>query len=351
MPRAPRVFVRCQVAFDRLDRRVVAESEDLSKRGVFVRTDELLPVGDVVELTLSLPGDRQARVISRVAHLLSPSVARALGRHTGMGFEFLDDDGGVDDLHHYLDDLIEEFTPPPRDLPVGTRVLLADDSAPLLGRLRTALSQAGFDVESVDNGVTAYARCSENPPDIILASIRLSGTDGWQLTRMLADNPRTRQVQVVLMDEDASDMTRLEAYRLGVKDFVHKPFTDEEIAIRLRRLALIRPSEGGATLRGNLGEISLATLLSLLDFERKSGILVVLNGGEAARLFVATGNVVKIEGPTPDGDGRSRLMSVLDWDVGNFEFTRCEVVGTDEISLPTSRLLLEHARLRDEQSQ
>ena len=53
--RAPRVVARCRVEFERLDRRVVAESEDLSRRGAFVRTDELLPTGAVTELDLTLP--------------------------------------------------------------------------------------------------------------------------------------------------------------------------------------------------------------------------------------------------------------------------------------------------------
>lgn len=330
---------------------MVAESEDLSKRGVFVRTDELLPVGEIVELDIALTEDRSYRVISRVAHLLSPSVARALGRRSGMGFEFLDEGEGRDDLAGYLDDLIDEFTPPPRAMPMGCRVLLADDSEPLLGRLLTALSAAGFEVDAVRSGVEAYARASEYPPHVLVASTDLPGTDGWKLVRMLGDNPRTRAVQVVLMGEDASDLTRLEAYRLGAKDFVHKPFTDEELTIRLRRLALSgKPDSASATLRGNLGEISLSTLLSLLEFERKSGILVLLAGDRVARLFVADGSVVKIEGPDDAGDPRSRLMSVLDWTEGNFEFTRCEVVGTDEVGLPTSRLLLEHARIRDEEA-
>jgi CheY-like chemotaxis protein len=349
--RQQRVFVRCEVWFDRLDQQVVAESEDLSKRGVFVRTDMLLPVGDIVELTISLPGGNDFRVIARVAHLLSPSVARALGRRTGMGFEFLDQDKErLGRLSAYLDDLIEEFTPPPREMPTGCRVLIADPNSPLLARLRTSLRHAGFQVESVESGAEAYARCSDAAPHILVAAIDLPGTDGWKLTRMLADNPRTRAIQVVLMADDASDMTRLEAYRLGVKDFVHKPFTDEELTIRLRRLSLASRHADGPMLRGNLAEISLATLLSLLEFERKSGILVVLSGPDAARLFVAGGSVVKIEGPAGEADALGRLMRVLDWDEGNFEFTRCEVVGSDEIGLSTSRLLLEHARVRDEQS-
>ena len=96
---------------------MTAESEDLSRRGIFVRTEELLPVGAVTEVDITLPDGVGFKVFARVAHLLSPSAARALGRHVGMGLEFLDTEGGgLEALSAYLDNLIEELTPPPRML-------------------------------------------------------------------------------------------------------------------------------------------------------------------------------------------------------------------------------------------
>ncbi len=70
MPREPRVFTACTVEFDRLGKRVRATTQDISRSGVFVRTDEYLPVGDVLELTLVLPSGERVALISRVAHLL-----------------------------------------------------------------------------------------------------------------------------------------------------------------------------------------------------------------------------------------------------------------------------------------
>jgi hypothetical protein len=58
--------------------------------------------------------------------------------------------------------------------------------------------------------------------------------------------------------------------------------------------------------------------------------------------------VVKVELGKSDAPARARLMAVLDWAAGHFEFSGCEVVGADEIGLPTTQLLLEHARVRDE---
>ena len=338
--------------FERLDREVYAESEDLSQRGIFVRTDELLPVGAVTELTVTLPDDVELRVIARVAHLMSPSAARSLGRHPGMGFEFLEADGaGHQQLVAYLDDLLEEITPVPASLPDAARCVVVDPSLPLLDRLRGGLQAAGFAVDCHSGTAEAYQACTLSPPNVVLTAADFpDGVDGWTLVKAMASNPRLVDVPVVFMSEDGSDMTRLQAYRLGVRDFVHKPFIEEELIIRLHRLVLGQPRgvAESVMLRGNLAEISVATLLSLLEFERKSGILLLLRDGDIARLFVASGRVVKVESRTA-GSAMVRVMTVLDWTSGDFEFTGCEVVGTDEIGLTTSVLLIEHARIRDEE--
>ncbi|MEZ4404105.1 MAG: PilZ domain-containing protein [Kofleriaceae bacterium] len=67
-PRDPRVLARCEVEFDQVDRRIVAESEDLSRRGVFVRTDELLPVGHETGILVRRPDGAVFEVTARVVH-------------------------------------------------------------------------------------------------------------------------------------------------------------------------------------------------------------------------------------------------------------------------------------------
>jgi CheY-like chemotaxis protein len=339
------------VEFERLNERVTAESEDLSRNGVFVRSDRLLPVGAVTEVKLTLPDGAQFRVIARVAHLLSPSAARALGRHVGMGFQFLETDSlGRDALVRYLEDLIDELTPPPMQLPVGVRVVIAEPSGPLLERIAIALGQAGYTVDAFEDGQEAYAACVHAAPHAVIAALEMPGLDGWSLFRMMAAHPRLDHVPVIFTADDQSDMTRLQAYRLGVRDYITRPFIEEELVIRLGRIVGADPRAHGEStmLSGSISEISLPTLLSLLDFERKSGILLLLDDRHAARVFVAEGRIVKVEAGDAGVAPVARLMSVLDWNSGSFEFTSCEVVGSDEIGLGTTALLLEHARLRDE---
>jgi uncharacterized protein DUF4388 len=102
-------------------------------------------------------------------------------------------------------------------------------------------------------------------------------------------------------------------------------------------------------LRGSLGDISLGTLLSLFEFERKSGILLLLHQSEIARVFVADGRVLKVEVSTGNGQPKERLMRLLDWREGQFEFSPAQIGGRDEIGSTVTQLLLEHARRRDEE--
>ena len=350
MSREQRIVTRCRVEFDRLQQCVRAISEDLSASGAFVRTTELLPENATVVLKLFLPTGYCCVVTARVAHLMSSSIARALGRQIGMGFEFLEFEGeGRERLESYLDLCVDEVTPPPAELAVGAKVVIADPSFKLLERLTTALTDAQFEPFAVEDGAAALEAIRARRPHIVLAADDLPTLDGWTLVKRLLRQPELCRLPVVLMSDDTSDMTRLQAYRLGVRDFIPRPFTDEELCLRLRRIVLHERNSQAAVLRGNLSEISTATLLSLLDFERKSGVLLMLTDGAAARLFVDRGRVVRIDGGSQGSDSRLRLFEVLDWHQGSFEFTGCGVEGRDDIGLSTQRLLLEHARARDEE--
>jgi CheY-like chemotaxis protein len=346
--RERRVVTSCTVEFERLGKRITATTEDVSRRGVFLRTAEFLPIGEVVELSITVPGGSVVNVISCVAHVLPVLAARALGRHSGMGFEFLDvDEERLLALKEFLDPLLDE-SPPLSLLSGGLRVVVADPSARLIERVTRALGDAGFIVSMAANGSDAYAACVDQPPDVLLCADEMPVMDGWTLISMMQSRAKLADVPVVLMSESQSDIVRLKAYRHGVRDFVQKPFTDEELTIRVRRLGRSsRPVSEKVVLRGNLPDIGVTTLLSMFEFEQKSGILALFQHDGAARLFLAKGRIVKVEA-SADGAPLDKVMSVLGWIEGSFEFAACEVVGEDELRFSTTALLIEHARISDE---
>ena len=109
-------------------------------------------------------------------------------------------------------------------------------------------------------------------------------------------------------------------------------------------------AECGASLHGDLDDVGLATLLTMMDMERSSGVLFVHGrGGEVGRLWLRDGRVIRgrVEG-RGRRVGKSAVFDVLGWGGGRFELVRADIDGADEIATPTTHLLMEAARREDE---
>jgi hypothetical protein len=108
-------------------------------------------------------------------------------------------------------------------------------------------------------------------------------------------------------------------------------------------------------LQGDLEKISLSTLLTIMDMERRSGILVVERGRLVGRVSIREGVVIRaqIEGSRSDSlavRGAETIYQMLTWLDGRFELWETKVDGRDEVRARTTYLLMEGARRADEAS-
>jgi hypothetical protein len=103
-------------------------------------------------------------------------------------------------------------------------------------------------------------------------------------------------------------------------------------------------------LRGRLEQFGLATVLTFLDLERRSGELVVAaDDGHVGRLWLRYGRVIcsRIEGSRRVN--RAAVYEMLTWDSGRFAFSQMDTaLAVDELNAPTTLLLVEAARREDE---
>jgi hypothetical protein len=102
-------------------------------------------------------------------------------------------------------------------------------------------------------------------------------------------------------------------------------------------------------LRGELDRIGLPTLLTMLEMERRSGIMLVQRRRQLGRLCVRDGQVVRarIEG-TGRMAGAEAVYGMLAWADGQFELWQADVDGEDEVGSSTAFLLMEGMRRLDE---
>ena len=108
-------------------------------------------------------------------------------------------------------------------------------------------------------------------------------------------------------------------------------------------------SKNDAGLRGRLEQFGLATVLTFLDLERRSGQILVVTRDKVGRVWLRAGRVIsaRIEGSRRVN--RAAIYELLSWDSGRFAFTQEDLpAAVDEINAPTTLLLVEAARRADE---
>jgi CheY-like chemotaxis protein len=237
-------------------------------------------------------------------------------------------------------------------------VLVADDDAWILRMVATVLEKRGYSVETAVDGEDALARALARTPDLLITDVMMPKMDGWSLVRQLRAHAELALLPVIFLTALSSEDDRIRGFRLGADDYVTKPFRFEELDLRvaktLRRAAQTvqdtRDQLAGSSLRGDLGQVGLSSLLVLIEMERKTGLLQLrAPGGPSAQVLVRDGKVVHarlddIEEPVD----AECVYFLLTWGAGEFEFMSCLVEGVDRVNVSTTHLLMEAARLIDE---
>jgi DNA-binding response OmpR family regulator len=243
---------------------------------------------------------------------------------------------------------------------MAPHVLVADDDAWILRMVATVLEKRGFSVETAVDGEEALERAMARAPDLLITDVMMPKMDGWSLVRRLRSHPQLATLPVIFLTALSSEEDRIRGFRLGADDYVAKPFRFEELDLRvaktLRRTQAIvqeaRTQLGGSGLRGDLSQVGLSSLLILIEMERKTGLLQLRapSDGPTAQILVREGRVVHARLDNQDEPVDAECVYyLLTWMAGEFEFTSCVVEGTDRVNVSTTHLLMEGARLIDEE--
>lgn len=116
---------------------------------------------------------------------------------------------------------------------MAATVWVVDDDPTILDVLGAMLKQLGYQVELFDHGKTVLERYEANPPDLVVADLRMPGMGGLDLTRALLE--KDPQAIIMILTGYPSIPDAVEAIRLGAADFISKPCTLGEIHVRIER--------------------------------------------------------------------------------------------------------------------
>ncbi|RPI87956.1 MAG: DNA-binding response regulator [Chloroflexi bacterium] len=109
-------------------------------------------------------------------------------------------------------------------------ILVIDDDPTLLGLLAEHLSRASYHVITASSGSTGLPTFYEHHPALVILDVMMPGMDGWEVCERLRE---TSDVPIILLTAKGEEQDRLRGFRLGVDDYVVKPFSFSELVARI----------------------------------------------------------------------------------------------------------------------
>jgi DNA-binding response OmpR family regulator len=116
------------------------------------------------------------------------------------------------------------------------RVLIVEDDADINATLQEALRLAGYDVVGALRGESAFAEVQRRCPDLVLLDQMLPDLEGLEICRRLRGAPRTKHVPIIFLTARAGEQSRVQGLAAGADDYVVKPFSMQELLLRVRGL-------------------------------------------------------------------------------------------------------------------
>ncbi|MBE1532517.1 response regulator transcription factor [Actinomadura algeriensis] len=121
------------------------------------------------------------------------------------------------------------------------RILVVDDDPMVADVVARYLARDGHEVTCVADGRTALRTALERPPDLVVLDLMLPGTSGLDVCRRLR---AASAVPIVMLTALGAETDRLAGLELGADDYVTKPFSPRELALRVK--SVLRRSRGPA---------------------------------------------------------------------------------------------------------
>lgn len=113
-------------------------------------------------------------------------------------------------------------------------VLLIDDSQFVHRILDARLRSESISLIGANDGQAGFNRAVTDQPALILLDLDMPVMDGYETLRALKDNPKTRDIPVIVLSGLNSSQDKVTAFDLGAVDFITKPFELTELRARVR---------------------------------------------------------------------------------------------------------------------
>jgi len=116
------------------------------------------------------------------------------------------------------------------------KILIVEDEPDIAESLKARLDLEDFEVQLAGKGEEGVTLARKQKPDLIILDVMLPGIDGYEVCKILKEDPKTQKIPILILTalphlEDAE-----KAFSAGANEFLNKPYTNERLLIKVRKL-------------------------------------------------------------------------------------------------------------------
>jgi len=120
------------------------------------------------------------------------------------------------------------------------KILIAEDDLLMLKTLEFRLKKEGHEVILTKDGMEALEKIEESNPDLIITDIMMPYSSGLEIAGAVRQKYNT---PIIILSGMGQENVVLEAFKLGVDDYITKPFSPNELIVRVRRFMFANTSK------------------------------------------------------------------------------------------------------------
>lgn len=125
---------------------------------------------------------------------------------------------------------------------MNDKILIVDDEPNIASMLADVLTDAGYDIDTADNGRDALDAVHRDPPDLMLLDVQMPVLDGFAVASRLKADPATAAIPIIMLSAMEGRGARVIGLESGAEEYLSKPFDQAELLARVRNLLSLRES-------------------------------------------------------------------------------------------------------------
>lgn len=121
-------------------------------------------------------------------------------------------------------------------------ILIVEDDRNISKLIKYNLEREGYDAFAVPNGEEALEHLQRFRADLVVLDIMLPKMDGFEVCRRIRQDPRLGRLPIIMLTAKGEEVDRVVGFELGADDYMVKPFSPRELALRIKAVLRRRSS-------------------------------------------------------------------------------------------------------------